>query len=207
MGNTQETNGALKSTHGANFQEQAQCQDSQISLSLWTYERQAHLILTQRPRNGQEKKWINKQTNSHSTAPSACQAQWYKGFIHINLWNLPKRQTHFTAEQTYSFSKHQVSTNCHRLSQQGTHYNSLWQCARTCGKIQWAGMYYSAGYPAQCWFWRLCNLPTWPITPWLLPYFLSVTVNNLSPVQLCTSMMYTVVSTFHSTHMAWVLVS
>lgn len=34
MGNTQEKNGALKTTHGANFQEQAQCQDSQISLSL-----------------------------------------------------------------------------------------------------------------------------------------------------------------------------
>lgn len=60
-------------------------------------------------------------------------------------------------------------------------------------------MNYSVGYPAQCWFWRLCNLSTWPITPWLLPYFLSVTVNDLSPeslaVQLCTNMMYTVVST------------
>lgn len=212
MGNTQEKNRALKTTQGANFQEQVQCQDSQTSLSLWTYERRTLLILTQRHRNSQEKNGkTNKQTNSHYTASSACQAQWYKVFTHINLWNLPKRQTHFTAEQTYSFCKHQVSTNCQCLSQQGTHYNSLWQCARTCGQVQWAGMYYSDGYPAQCLFWCLCNLPTWSITPWLLPYFLSVRVSDLSPetlaVQLCTSMMYTVVSTFHSTHIAWVLVS
>lgn len=193
MGNTQEKNGALKTTQGADFQEQAQCQDSQISLSLWTFERRAHLILTQSPRSSQEKmgKQTDKQTNSHYTASSACQAQWYKVFTHINLWNLPRRQTHFTAEQTHSFCKHWVSTNCQCLSQQGTHYNSLWQCARTCGKkVQWAGMYYSVGYSAQCWFWRLCNLPTWSITPWLRPYFLSVAVSDLSPESLAVQTLH-----------------
>lgn len=92
-------------------------------------------------------KQTDKQTNSNYTASSACQAQWYKVFTHINLWNLPRRQTHFTAEQTYSFCKHRVSTNCHCLSQQGTHYNSLWQCARTCGKKK-----SSVGWNVlQCW--------------------------------------------------------